>query len=933
MKTKYGLYASVMVLSAAMAACGGGGGSSSPPPPPVETLFTAENAWVDPIPSAATQISEDEFRKAIVSGKGVIVSATSLQKQKDARDQAFRDNKAYLTAIANPSAALTALLKEAEAITTDPGDRQSDVLNGPVQLGLGERLKMAVRRDQLGKSADSLMGVYTLTYGLLPADLQAKIASPDSLKGSTLEQLTLAQAKLDELTGSIAALDGTYRQSAPNPSPSANALSAAKISLMPKAGNALGPYSVLPTGGGGLDATSSCAPRGYAATYWFPLKKFVSPTKDQAQRGVCWSFAALGAVESRERVQNNNPVNLSEQFLVNKVKLEWGPSEVAEGGSADFALSEAVKHNQLLAQESQWTYNGAAMRTKLANGEPDGYKNVCNSYTGSCSETTHESAQQCTTSNGKKFCMNQVMELSGSIVAGTTTPQAPQVTSQVWPYAGDKDADPVVQANKDQLSLARLRNLLAQGHVLMTAFPLYRGFDEVLSNVDRNGNPVTVPFAGILINYNDETCDKNGNCSRASRGDHVAQIIGFLSNDITGEGAGGGGLFVLKNSWGCGYGDSGYAYIPADYFFRYFHEASILNFDSTRSAAWNGEQNLPGSAPAITVPNASVNVDLRVKTDLAGLFNVTHPIADDVALTVTSNVLGKIYDGGWSTARNLLIGPSFRYTFNSEGTQTLTIVARNGTASSSATVNINVVNSPPVIKFVTSGLAYQGEAYPIALQLSDINEPDSTQLCAVAHWTVNATDTITDHSGCAQTVTFASAGIHTVDVSTFDRETLTTTKTLQVDVQPAPVNPFPRIKTANVKSSEFTSSGIFKFCSSVNVANGATINLRNLGCSLLIGQPAPPRYSVAVDVENPSNEMLAYEWNLYITGATGVEVNAFPGPFSTGSNTATLFSPGNQTQVTDFCRVTVDVKAPDPTRNKTQLVWSGMCTLLVGILN
>ena len=67
------------------------------------------------------------------------------------------------------------------------------------------------------------------------------------------------------------------------------------------------------------------------ARFWFPLKSFVSPIKKQANRGLCWAFAAIGAVESRERVQNNNRVDLSEQFLVNKVKQDWDDDDYNDG--------------------------------------------------------------------------------------------------------------------------------------------------------------------------------------------------------------------------------------------------------------------------------------------------------------------------------------------------------------------------------------------------------------------------------------------------------------------------------------------------------------------------------------------------------------------------------------------------------------------------
>lgn len=74
--------------------------------------------------------------------------------------------------------------------------------------------------------------------------------------------------------------------------------------------------------GNGADNDGTFAPTNLAGLYWFPLKSFISPMEQQASRGTCWAFTAIGAPESRERVQNDNAADLSEQILVNKVKQD-----------------------------------------------------------------------------------------------------------------------------------------------------------------------------------------------------------------------------------------------------------------------------------------------------------------------------------------------------------------------------------------------------------------------------------------------------------------------------------------------------------------------------------------------------------------------------------------------------------------------------------
>jgi hypothetical protein len=122
--------------------------------------------------------------------------------------------------------------------------------------------------------------------------------------------------------------------------------------------------------------------------------------------------------------------------------------------------------------------------------------------------------------------------------------------------------------------------------------------------------------------------------------------VGFLSNeDMTQFGntpkIGGGGYFIIKNSWGCS-GDGGYYYVPADYVSGLFNDLSVLNFDGRRSDAWNKEQAAPGGseAPQVQIKVNPARADLRVEKDLAGFFQITHPVAKSVNLTVASDVDG-----------------------------------------------------------------------------------------------------------------------------------------------------------------------------------------------------------------------------------------------------------------------------------------------------
>lgn len=154
-----------------------------------------------------------------------------------------------------------------------------------------------------------------------------------------------------------------------------------------------------------MDNDAPCAPpSGIYKSYWFPLKKFISPVKSQGSRGVCWSFAAVAAVESRERVQNDNAIDLSEQFLIYKLKFDWDPSFLVEGGSSERTLNAGVDHDQGLIAEAAWTYNPAANRPVNAfdagvEGTLFSYLDACKNYNGWCSESAPQSPVVCATVN------------------------------------------------------------------------------------------------------------------------------------------------------------------------------------------------------------------------------------------------------------------------------------------------------------------------------------------------------------------------------------------------------------------------------------------------------------------------------------------------------------------------------------------------------
>ncbi|MGI8748829.1 MAG: C1 family peptidase [Deinococcus sp.] len=867
--------APLLALAFLLAACGGS--DPSPNPKPTGDLFKQANAWTGTLPADAETVSSDAFSKGVASGELVLMSSATLEEQKAAREAQYQQDKAFLKSLPDPSPALQALLAEAAASPTFEGDRPVKGPDGQtvVLFGLGTQLHNAAEEYRRSQSVENALSSYTLTYDLLPGALKGQAPTPDSLKGKGLAEVRAALDALNTLLGGSPSTLGTARLE-----PNGGTLTA-------QATNA----------GNGTDNNGVCAPTNYVKRYWFPLKNFISPVKNQAKRGTCWAFTAIGAVESRERVQNNNPADLSEQFLVNKVKQDWDSNDYSDGYWSEKALETALSKGQVFPSEGSWTYNSAGGRPSVKDGDSGSYANSCNNYTGTCSDTAHESRRVCTTVIFK-FCGYATVKYGGAGVASGNT-------TQVW-------------KNGDSFKLNNLRLLLTQGHVLMASFPVYKGFmDDVKKD-------------GVVSNYSQTRLDDKGKEVSGSYGGHAVQIVGFLSNDeLTTFGnpanIGGGGYFIIKNSWGCGAADGGYYYLPADYVSKFFNSLSTLNFDTRRSDAWTREQATPGGsqAPSIVIKSSAAQADLRVEKDLTALFSVSHPVAASVNLTVTSSRDGTIYNGPWSTDTNGLFGSALKYTFASTGTRTLTLLAKYGSTQAQATLSVNALNTPPAITLASSGSPSQGVDFSITALIQDINEPDAGKLCANTTWSVDAPDTLSGTSGCTQTIKFGTTGSRQVRVSTQDSEGATDAKTLTLDVQPPPVNPYPTIVSSGVYARDFHNSGGFlQGCYDTAVSSGTTIDLRQTGCSFS-GQ-APRRYSGAVEVGNPSGETLTYDWKLYVSDSQGEHVL-----YSTTASTSAsfpLYPYQNAIPVTNSCRVTVQVNAPDPSRSKSLTVWTGKCT-------
>lgn len=830
------------------------------------SIFTDSNAWHGTIPSNAEQVSPVEFQRRIDSGETVLTSDTSIAAQQAAREKQYQDDKSFLQGIPDKSPAIQALLDVAAAKPKYEGDVQSTLSNGQtvMLLGTGIQLRDAVEAYKLSRSVDNALDNYTQAYAFLSDTLKPQAISPDTLKGKSLAEINAAMQLLDGLLGTQLETTQTVRLEPTSIAPLHHAGITTRDTL---------------NSGNGTDQDVPCsAPTNYVAKYWFPLKNFISPIKNQANRGTCWAFAAIGAVESRELVQNNNATNLSEQFLINKVKHDWDNSDSVDGYFSNLALNSASSRGQSLLSESGWTYNPASNGIAHKDNDISTYNQDCDNYSGTCSHSSHESHQVCTKVVFVDFCSYSEVVFNGPGVTASST-------QQVW-------------SNGYPFNLNILKANLANGYVLLANFVIYSGFDGAVN--------------GVVSDFS----------TTGNRGGHAVQIVGFLPNEKLQPNpkAGGGGYFIIKNSWGCGAGDGGFYYIPASYVSTLFNSISVLNFDSRRSEVWKQDQ----SAPQISFKSNPFTAGLGASTDLALDFTVSHPVSsvNSVNLTVTSDKDGTLYNGSWSV--NGLFSASLKHTFTTLGDHILTFVAQYNGNSTKTTLNVKVENIPPTLKLLYNGIPQQNAIFPITASVSDlVDGSESPLLCNNTFWQVDLPDTLSANSGCNVTVTFGNTGSRQVRVSTTNSRGATTSQMVNLDVAPSPANPYPKLKSLGVFSTQKSNLNV---CSDTAVASGSIINLTQLSC-FLIG--SFPRYHATVEVDNPTNETLSYDWTLYIGNSV-----VYDQQLASSSNDYALASKYRNGQTTTPCFVTVAVNAPETSRNiKSQIAWTGTCILNTFNLN
>lgn len=125
--------------------------------------------------------------------------------------------------------------------------------------------------------------------------------------------------------------------------------------------------------GAGKDIYESSLEKfGNASAFSFDLRRVggVTKAKEQGTCGSCWAFAAISAIESSNLLINGDNLDLSEQQILNCVRIpsnkDWGG---CNGGHPSKVYQWMIENEYELNQEYQQIYQGNQSNCILQNGK------------------------------------------------------------------------------------------------------------------------------------------------------------------------------------------------------------------------------------------------------------------------------------------------------------------------------------------------------------------------------------------------------------------------------------------------------------------------------------------------------------------------------------------------------------------------------------
>ena len=292
------------------------------------------------------------------------------------------------------------------------------------------------------------------------------------------------------------------------------------------------------------------------------LRPYCSPVEDQGNLGSCTGNAIAGCIEYVNRRSSNNTKthDVSRLFIYYEERVLIGAVRYDSGAYIKDGIK--VCYTKGAPTETLWPYNINKFATKPTTAA---YSDALNrKLTNNTTNTTVNITGVTTTSNQIKVSSTTGMIVNGAVrITGTTisnlTARTYYVKSigatgpQKWitvsttmngaifnvgATANGTMACQIIPGYKkiNDGDVNAVKNALASGFPVVMGFTVYDSFEY-----DINNNTGMMPYPNIA--------------SEQVLGGHAVTIVGYNDNLN-------GGRFIVRNSWGTGWGDGGYFYMP-----------------------------------------------------------------------------------------------------------------------------------------------------------------------------------------------------------------------------------------------------------------------------------------------------------------------------------------------------------------------------------